>query len=127
VGASAADLPLLLGPDKGKGVSVRGKLSRSAGAAVYTLNVTNGSSGPLDGLMIQVNSNAFGLAPSNLVLPVGLLAPGASATAVVPMAFNPAKLAQPPASSRLQVRCAGLLLLGVWCAAPRPFIFLDYP
>jgi hypothetical protein len=55
-------------------------------------------------LLLQVNNNSFGLAPADQNVAVGTLAPGASGSAQVPMAYNPAKLAQGPANMKLQVR-----------------------
>jgi hypothetical protein len=53
--------------------------------------------------LLQVNNNSFGLAPADQNVAVGTLAPGASGSAQVPMAFNTAKLAQGPANMKLQV------------------------
>ncbi|KAF6257431.1 beta-adaptin-like protein C [Scenedesmus sp. NREL 46B-D3] len=97
------DLPVLLGGEKGKGLSVYGKLKRAGGKVVYQLHVSNASTSSVDGLMLQVNNNSFGLAPADQNVAVGTLAPGASGSAQVPMAFNPAKLAQGPTNMKLQV------------------------
>ncbi|KAF8068431.1 BETAC-AD [Scenedesmus sp. PABB004] len=103
-GALPAGLPLLLGGEKGKGLSVAGQLRRAGGGGlVYDLAISNGSAGPVGGFMLQVNSNSFGVAPADQVVAVGPLAPGGVGRAAVPLAFNPAKLAPPPASTRLQV------------------------
>jgi hypothetical protein len=52
--AAAPDLPQLLGGEKGKGLSVYGKLKRAGGQVVYQLHVTNASASSVDGLMLQV-------------------------------------------------------------------------
>lgn len=101
--AAASDLPVLLTADKGKGLVVRGKLRRQGGKTVYNLHLTNGSAGPLDGFMVQVNSNSAGLAPVDQVVAVGTLAPGGSGSAQVVMAHNAAKQAAGPFSPKLQV------------------------
>lgn len=98
---------MLLTAEKGKGLVVRGKLRRQAGKTVYQLHLTNGSSGPLDGFMVQVNSNSAGLAPVDQVVAVGTLAPGGSGSAQVVMAHNAAKQAAGPFSPKLQVRLCG--------------------
>jgi hypothetical protein len=109
--APASDqLPVLLTAEKGKGLSIRGAVVRSGGAPAYQLALHNGSSTPVDGLMLQLNANAFGLAPANQVVAVGTLAPGASGSSAVPLSINPAKVAPGPASSRLQVRRGGFWL-----------------
>jgi hypothetical protein len=106
--AAASDLPVLVTAEKGKGLVVRGKLRRQGGKTVYNLHLTNGSAGPLDGFMVQVNSNSAGLAPVDQVVAVGTLAPGGSGSAQVVMAHNAAKQAAGPFSPKLQVRlCAG--------------------
>jgi hypothetical protein len=94
---------MLLTNDKGKGLVVRGKLKRVAGKTVYQLHLSNGSSGPVDGFMLQVNSNSAGTAPVDQVVAVGTLPPGGSGSAQVVMAHNPAKQAVGPFSPRLQV------------------------
>lgn len=108
---AASQLPVLLGGEKGKGLTVRGRVVQHAGAPAYELSLSNGSSGPLDGFMLQLNSNAFGLAPANQVVPVGTLAPGGSGSAFVPLAINPAKVAA-AGSQRLQVRGSGMQCAG---------------
>lgn len=102
--AAPADLPVVLSSEKGRGLIVQGKLKRSAGRTVYHLHLSNGSAGPVDGFMVQVNSNSAGIAPADQVVAVGTLAPGSSAVAQVVMAHNAAKLASGPFSPRLQVR-----------------------
>lgn len=98
---------MLLTAEKGKGLVTRGKLRRQAGKTVYQLHLTNGSSGALDGFMVQVNSNSAGLAPVDQVVAVGTLSPGGSGSAQVVMAHNAAKQAVGPFSPKLQVRWGG--------------------
>lgn len=110
--AAPADLPVILTADKGKGLTVQGKLKRVGGRTVYQLHLSNGSAGLLDGFMLQVNSNSAGIAPADQVVAVGTLPPGGSGSAQVAMAHNPAKLAAGPFSPRVQVgrgRQAGVL------------------
>jgi len=57
----------LLGGEKGKGMTVWGSLVRRAGHPVYLLTIHNGSAVAVDGFMLQVNNNSFGLAPTNQV------------------------------------------------------------
>eukprot|EP00878_Enallax_costatus_P013222 GHUV01013823.1.p1 GENE.GHUV01013823.1~~GHUV01013823.1.p1 ORF type:complete len:892 (+),score=342.30 GHUV01013823.1:341-3016(+) len=101
--AAAASLPVLLSGEKGKGLTVSGKLRRSNGRIVYQLSIANASAGAVDGFMLQVNNNSFGLAPADQVVAVGSLAPGTSNTAQVVMTYNPAKHGQGSVSTRLQV------------------------
>lgn len=101
--ATAANLPVLVSGEKGKGLTVSGKLKRLGGQVVYQLDIANASAGTVDGFMLQVNNNSFGLAPADQVVAVGNLAPGTSNSAQVVMTYNPAKHAQGPPSMRLQV------------------------
>jgi hypothetical protein len=55
---AAADLPVILTGEKGKGVVVRGRLIRSGGKTAYVLNISNGSAGVVDGFMVQVGVSA---------------------------------------------------------------------
>lgn len=147
--APAHNLPLLLDRGRGRGLTVHGRMERAGGQLVYRLAISNGSQGPVDGFLLQVNANSYGLAPADQVRPagcracvlclraaalvcaclpatrgcdddntcghalpyqvvaVGSLAPGASGSAAVVMAHNPAKQAAGPVSSRLQVRSEG--------------------
>lgn len=100
---AAAHLPVLVSGEKGKGLTISGRLRRSNGQAVYQLSIANASGGAVDGFMLQVNNNSFGLAPADQVVSVGSLAPGTSNTAQVVMTYNPAKHGQGPVSTRLQV------------------------
>lgn len=96
-------LPVLLKGEQSKGVTVCGKIVRQGGAPFYSLSITNGSSGPLDGFMIQCNNNSYSLAPANVAVPIPVLQPGATGAGLVPLVQNPAKLAPGPATARLQV------------------------
>lgn len=101
--AAPADLPVILTAEKGKGLTILGKLRRVGGKTVYHLHLSNGSAGPLDGFMLQVNSNSAGIAPADQVVAVGTLPPGGSGSTQVVMAHNPAKLAAGPFNPRVQV------------------------
>eukprot|EP00775_Hariotina_reticulata_P007152 gene7152-7367_t len=101
--AVPAGLPLLLGGEKGKGLTVHGKLARAGGQVVYQISISNATAGVVDGFMLQVNSNAFGLAPADQVVAVGSLPSGGSGIAQVAMTCNSAKQASAGGSSRLQV------------------------
>eukprot|EP00879_Flechtneria_rotunda_P010745 GHRR01011227.1.p1 GENE.GHRR01011227.1~~GHRR01011227.1.p1 ORF type:complete len:891 (+),score=379.26 GHRR01011227.1:368-3040(+) len=103
VSAPATNLPILLSGERAKGLTISGKLSRSAGQIVYYIHISNGSAQPVDGFMLQVNNNSFGLAPADQVVAVGTLASGASGSGQVVMTYSAAKHAQGPASTRLQV------------------------
>jgi AP-1 complex subunit beta-1 len=103
--AAPGDLPLLLAADKGRGLVVRGRLARARGQVVYQLHLSNGSAGPVDGCMLQVNSNSGAMAPADQVVAVGTLPPGGSGAAQVVMAHTAAKAAPGPWSPKLQVRC----------------------
>jgi hypothetical protein len=113
-GGAPSDLPVLLPSDKGQGLVVRGRLQRAGGQVVYRLHLSNGSAGPVDGFMLQVNSNSAALAPADQVVAVGTLPPGGSGSAQVVMAHNPAKAAPGPFNQRLQVSQRVVCALG-WC------------
>lgn len=57
---AVSDLPLLLGGDKAKGLSVYGKLTRAGGQIMYQLHVNNASAGSVDGLLLQVSRGTAG-------------------------------------------------------------------
>ena len=95
-------LPVVLTADKGKGLEISGKLSRSAGQTSYSLSFKNTTGGVLDGLMIQFNKNSFGLLPGgSLQLPP--LQPGTSAATTLPISVNVQGAAPAPARAALQV------------------------
>ncbi len=97
-------LPVLLPAERGKGLTVSGKMVRVAGQVQYSLAFVNNSTSPVDGLMIQFNNNCFGMVPTNQVVPVATIVPGASAQASVPIGYNAAKQSAAPATAKLQVR-----------------------
>eukprot|EP00271_Cylindrocystis_brebissonii_P008738 TRINITY_DN23223_c0_g1_i1.p1 TRINITY_DN23223_c0_g1~~TRINITY_DN23223_c0_g1_i1.p1 ORF type:complete len:946 (-),score=253.65 TRINITY_DN23223_c0_g1_i1:1026-3863(-) len=99
---SGSSLPVLLGAAQGQGLQVSGRVERENGQVVYRLLLENGSQQPLDGFMIQLNKNTFGLAAPAGPLPVAPLPPGASASLVLPLTLFQ-NMSQPPASSTLQV------------------------
>jgi hypothetical protein len=53
--------------------------------------------------MLQTNRNAFGISPSNQVVAIPTLAPGAAGHAIVPMTCDPAKVVPGAPSPSLQV------------------------
>lgn len=98
---AAPALPLLT---SSPGVlTVSGRLVRAAGTTTYQLALRNDSAGPLDGFMLQTNKSTFGITPAVQVLPVAPIAPGATATCSLPMAFDAAKVAGGPVGTQLQV------------------------
>lgn len=60
--------PVVLSADSGQGLSIGTQLTRVGGRAMYNMSLANNSPGPLDGLMIQINTNSFGLQPENQVI-----------------------------------------------------------
>lgn len=101
--AAAAELPVVFGEDKGKGVIVRARMAGTPAGIEYQLSVTNVSAGvPLDGFMIQLNKNSLGLAPASQAVAIDPVLPGATAFASVPMTQAPAMQA-PEQGSQLQV------------------------
>ncbi|KAL6772025.1 AP1B1 [Auxenochlorella protothecoides x Auxenochlorella symbiontica] len=101
---AASHLPVLLAAEAGKGLVIRGGVEREAGGQLaYQLHLENAGAGvPLDGFMIQLNKNGWGLVPQSQTIPVPQLAPGASASARVPLVQNPAS-ATPALTPALQV------------------------
>lgn len=65
--AGAPIYPIVLPGDKGQGLSIGAQFSREGGNVVYNLSIANNSPGPVDGFMIQINTNSFGLQPANQV------------------------------------------------------------
>lgn len=66
----APRLSKILGPEQGKGLAILGLLSRRAGAPAYWLELENTTTAALDGFMIQMNKNAFGLEPVSQAIAV---------------------------------------------------------
>ena len=121
-------LPVLVDASKGKGLTVRGAISRSPSpphSIIYTLEFENVSVGTAaDGLMIQFNKNAFGLQPGNQVIPVpgGSVVPGSKATAIVPIVQTaamvpPAPPASPP-TLQVAIKCSQVGVLYLTDAIP---------
>eukprot|EP01024_Parvocaulis_polyphysoides_P068390 TRINITY_DN8327_c0_g2_i4.p1 TRINITY_DN8327_c0_g2~~TRINITY_DN8327_c0_g2_i4.p1 ORF type:complete len:857 (-),score=130.54 TRINITY_DN8327_c0_g2_i4:140-2344(-) len=63
---------------KGQGLEINGKLhgSVSKGDVVYLLEFRNGSTVVLDGFLIQLRQNKYGLAPQDVNIGISSLAPG---------------------------------------------------
>ena len=113
-GAPAAAAPaspplrLVLPAEKGKGLSISAALLRSgAGAATYSLRLSNATAAPIDGLLIQFNKNAAGLAPVApaipLPAPAGLAAGAAGVAVDVPLSAGVAAQTDPSKGRLLQV------------------------
>lgn len=101
--AAAPPLPVLVPADKGKGLTISGRLAREGGQIVYKLAFHNGTGAPMDGFMIQFNKNGFGLAPANQSVPVGSIEPGATGQASVPLSQTQAMQSPAALSPALQV------------------------
>ncbi|GKV23151.1 hypothetical protein SLEP1_g32916 [Rubroshorea leprosula] len=99
--SSVPPLPVLLPAATGQGLQISAELTRRDGQIFYSLLFENNSQLTLDGFMIQFNKNTFGLAAAG-PLQVPPLAPGASATTLLPMVLFQNISAGPP-SSLLQV------------------------
>ena len=91
-------LKTLLASDKGGGMEIRGALNRRAGKVFYDLEFHNASAAPLSGIAIQLNKNLLGLT-NGAALQVPAIAPGASASAALPMMLSADKVAAPPAGA----------------------------
>eukprot|EP00884_Botryococcus_braunii_P018680 jgi/Botrbrau1/5496/Bobra.27_1s0033.1 len=96
-------LPVLLPADKGKGLTITGRLARKNRSPVYELVFHNATPQLLDGFMIQFNKNSFGFAPASQSIPLAPLSPGATQTGLVPVTLSTAMLAPGAATSLLQV------------------------
>ncbi|GJP48281.1 hypothetical protein CLOM_g7596 [Closterium sp. NIES-68] len=99
---SGPPLPVLLAASAGQGLQINGQLERKDGQVVYRVKLDNNSSTALDGFMMQLNKNSFGISAPPGVLPVPPLQPGASATADLPLTLFQ-NVSPPPPSSVLQV------------------------
>lgn len=69
VPAPAPRLAALVTAEQG-GLVILGAISRQAGSIVYDLELKNTGTAALDGFMIQMNKNAFGLEPVVQSLPI---------------------------------------------------------
>ncbi|GLT67875.1 hypothetical protein SLA2020_401510 [Shorea laevis] len=98
---SGPPLPVLLPAATGQGLQISAQLTRHDGQIFYSLLFENNSQLTLDGFMIQFNKNTFGLAAAG-PLQVPPLAPGASASTLLPMVLFQNISAGPP-NSLLQV------------------------
>lgn len=100
--APSVSLPVLLSAQQGQGLQVNGQLVRQQGQVLYSLQFENNSSQTLDGFMIQLNKNTFGLMAPAGPLPVPSIPPGGSASLSLPLAAFQ-NLSPPPANALLQV------------------------
>ena len=105
--------------DKTGGLEVFVGFSNSNGTPVLEMEVNNQGTTPVNTLAIQLNKNAFGLAPTNqqLVFSPPVL-PGSSGTIQCPLAANPNLLAPPapgqPASPVIQAAIKNMQTGGVF-------------
>lgn len=75
---------ILLPADKGKGLEVRGQLESDVDGLVYRLEFINQSAGQaLDGFMITMNKNWYGLSQSSQILELPTISEGSSEKASV--------------------------------------------
>jgi AP-1 complex subunit beta-1 len=98
----ASTLPVLVDATKGKGLIIRGTVTRTPPSSItYQMEFENVSSGiTLDGFMIQFNKNTFGIAPVNQVIPIATpIAPGATCSVSVPLTQTASLVAPPPATT----------------------------
>eukprot|EP00898_Chlorokybus_atmophyticus_P008524 jgi/Chlat1/8673/Chrsp88S00666 len=98
----AISKPILLPATKGQGLEISGQLAREAGQIVYDLTFSNNSSTVLDGFMIQLNKNSFGLSPAG-PLQVPQVQPGGVAHTKLHLIVDEAKVAPPPITGILQI------------------------
>lgn len=93
--ANAKLLPLV-SAEVGHGISISGALVKNNGQMSLEMHITNSTSTPVQSLAIQLNKNAFGLAPSNPQITFSnSISNGSSATAslglvATPQMHNPA-------------------------------------
>jgi AP-1 complex subunit beta-1 len=109
--SSHVTLPLLLSREKGKGLSIRGAVKEESGTIFYDLAFENGSLTSLDGFMIQINKNAFGLVPVSQTVAMAALAPGAMGFVRMPLNFSPSHLAPGGSGIQVAVKCHQLGVL----------------
>lgn len=76
LGAGSPPLPVLLPAATGQGLQISGRVERKDGQVVYHVLLENGTSTVLDGFMMQLNKNTFGLAATPGPLPVCRPCPG---------------------------------------------------
>jgi AP-1 complex subunit beta-1 len=97
---------LVCSAEKGGGMVVMARFSRSGEQVTLDVTVENQSAGPLGNFMIQFDKNAFGFqaAAPNMGLPT--LQPGGKADGSVSMRVNPAHVHPPPKAPMDSVQCA---------------------
>jgi AP-1 complex subunit beta-1 len=100
---ATSTLPVLVDATKGKGLVIRGAVTRTPNPSsniTYQMEFENISAGvTLDGFMIQFNKNIFGFAPTNQVVAVAPIAPGATCAVSVPLTQTASLVAPPAAGS----------------------------
>lgn len=97
------ELPVVLTGDKFHGATIKGMLMKENGVLVYKLGIVNNSSSVLSGFMIQLNTNSFGLQPTDQVVHLTAIQPGSSDQGAIPLTQQGAKIAQGPANEVLQI------------------------
>jgi AP-1 complex subunit beta-1 len=55
----------LVSAEVGHGISIQGAMQKKNGQISLEMSITNATATPVQSLAIQLNKNAFGLAPSN--------------------------------------------------------------
>ncbi|KAL7595674.1 beta-adaptin-like protein B [Lactuca sativa] len=98
---SKPSLPVLLPAGSGQGLEISGQLVRKDGQIFYSLMFENKSEVALDGFMIQLNKNTFGIAAGG-PLQVPQVQPGTCEMTVLPMVLFQ-NIAPGPPNSLLQV------------------------
>ncbi|GJX17819.1 beta-adaptin-like protein B, partial [Tanacetum coccineum] len=94
-------LPVLLPATSGQGLEISAELVRMDGQIFYSIMFENSTNTPLDGFMIQLNKNTFGLSAGGpLQLPQ--VQPGTSARTLLPMVMFQ-NIAPGPPNSLLQI------------------------
>ncbi|KAJ2385771.1 hypothetical protein H4S02_004170 [Coemansia sp. RSA 2611] len=86
---------VLLDAQQGQGLEITGTFARRNGRVQLELGLANRSGMALGDFALQFNKNTYGLQPSS-GLNVGVLAPGAAAEAVVPLATGGPSMAMQP-------------------------------
>ncbi|KAJ3368570.1 AP-1 complex subunit beta-1 [Allomyces arbusculus] len=96
--ASTSSKPVLLARDAGKGLEIRGQFTGpSATSGALELDFTNHTSSPLSDFAIQFNKSTLGLNPAaalSAVMSTATVAPGATASARLPLASGVAGMTQ---------------------------------
>lgn len=88
--ASGKSEKVLLSPERGNGLLVRGGVARNAaGQTALALTLENHGSTPMSGFAVQMNKNAFALGPAHPLRAPEPLGPGSTAAVSVALAVGP--------------------------------------